>query len=133
MSRVGGQSPDAYGLSLTVNVQGATAGTPVHANYPLVWDDSAGFSAALPGDGVAFDLIAKHTVEDALTPLGCWLVTGDSRVHVLNYTGAAPVIGGSIVANGTGGVRAVDTVAGETGVGRVLYVDTARSTVEVLV
>lgn len=133
MSRVGGQSPDAYGLSLTVNVPAATSGAPIHANYTLVWDEAGSYAAALATDGSDFNLIAKHTVEDALTPLGAWLVTGDSRVHVLDYTGADPTIGSSVVANGTGGVRAADTVGGETGVGRVLYIDTARSYVEVLV
>jgi hypothetical protein len=133
MSRVGGQSPDAYGLSITVNVPAATSTAPVRANYPLVWDDTAPFSAALAPDGEAFDLIAKHTVEDALTPLGAWVTPGNSRVQQLTYTGTAPAVGGSVVSDGAGNVRAADTVGGETGAGRVLYVDTARSYVEVLV
>jgi hypothetical protein len=133
MSRVGGQSPDAYGLSITVNVPAATSAAPVKYNYPLKWDDTAPFSAALCADGDVVELIAKHTVEDAITPLGAWVPGGNSRVHVLNYTGTAPAIGSAIVANGQGGVRAVDTVGGETGSGQVLYVDTSRNTVEVLV
>lgn len=133
MSRVGGQSPDAYGLSITVNVPSATAQEPIKANYPLVWDDTAPFSAAIAPAGSGFDLIAKHTVEDALTPLGAWVTPGNSRVQQLTFTGTAPTVGGSVVSDGNGNVRGADTAGGETGTGRVLYVDTARNYAEVLV
>lgn len=131
MTRVGGQSPDDYGLSLTVNVPTASATNRVESNQPLRW--AAGpYNAVKAADGESFDLVAKHPVEDALTPLGCWLAPGKSRVHVFSYTGAtAPVVGGAVVANGTGGVR--EPGAAATTTGRVLFVDTAKSIVEVLI
>lgn len=130
--RVGGQSPDAYGLSLTVKVSTASPTNRVESNQPLVWA-AGSYNADIAPAGAVFNLVAKHPVEDALTPLGCWLAnTGSSRVHVFSYTGAAPTVGGSVVSNGTGGVMAA--AGTETGLtNRVLYVDTARSYVEVLI
>ncbi|MGP4063084.1 hypothetical protein [Halobacillus sp. H74] len=130
MSRIGGQSPDAYGLSLTVKVPAATETNPVHDSYPLVYDDTEPYAAAIATDGSAFDLIAKHTVKDALTPLGVWRASG--RVHKFDFSGTAPGIGTAVVANGAGGVRAEDGAAGETGVGRVQFVNAELSYVEVL-
>lgn len=131
MTRVGGQSPDSYGLSMTVNVPTATAANKVETNQPLRWG-AGEFAAVKAADGEVIQLVAKHPVEDALTPLGVWVAGGNSRVHVFTYTGAAPALHGGIVANGTGGVRAAaGTETGNTS--RVLYVDTARSQVEVLI
>jgi hypothetical protein len=131
MSRVGGQSPDSYGLSLTVNVPTASATNKTNTNQPLRW--TAGpFSAVNAADGEVIQLVAKHPVEDALTPLGVWVAGGNSRVHVFDYTGTAPALGAGVVANGTGGVRAAaGTETGNTS--RVLYVDTVRKYVEVLI
>lgn len=128
MTRVGGQSPDSYGLSLTVNVPSATAANKVETNQPLRW--AAGdYAAVKAAAGEAFDMVAKHPVEDALTPLGVWLASGGARVHVFRYTGTVPTVGGSVAADGLGGVTGTAT-ANST---RVLYVDTARSYVEVLI
>lgn len=130
--RVGGQSPDAYGLSLTVKVPTASATNKVNSNQPLVWAAGA-YNASIAPDGSIFNMVAKHPVEDATTPLGVWLAnTGASRIHVFSFTGAPPTVGGSVVSNGTGGVRAA--AGTETGLNnRVLYVDTVRSYVEVLI
>lgn len=134
MSRVGGQSPDSYGFSTTVLVTDASDTNPVHSSYPLMWDTTTAHGASICADGDPVQLIAKHTVQDTLTPLGAWVCgTADSRINVLIYSGADPAIGDAIVADGNGGVRAADTVGGETGTGRVLYVDPSRNKVEVLV
>lgn len=134
MARVGGQSPDSYGLSTTVNVTNATEQNAVQSSYPLTWDDTAPHSAKLSADGESVDLIAKHTVTDAITPLGAWVCgQSDSRINVLTYSGADPALGSGVVADGNGGVRSADTAGGETGKGRVLYVDPSRNQVEVLV
>lgn len=133
--RVGGQSPDAYGLSLTVKVPSASATSPVETNTPLIWA-SGSYNAAVAPAGSAFDMVAKHPVEDATTPLGVWLASGGARIQVMRYSGTAPTVGGSVVADGLGGV----TTAGVDGGGapisnntRVLYVDTVRSYCEVLI
>lgn len=128
MTRVGGQSPDSYGLSTTVIVTAATASAPVKTNQPLVWGTTA-HSAVIAAVDQAFDLVAKHPVEDALTPLGVWVCGGKSRIHVFSYTGADPVVGDSIVADGAGGVKKAAT-ANDT---KVLFVDTARKYVEALI
>ena len=131
MSRVGGQSPDSYGLSLTVNVPNASATNKTNTNQPLRWAGGP-YNAVNAADGDVIQLVAKHPVEDAVTPLGVWVASGNSRVHQFEYTGPAPELGAGIVANGTGGVRASDgTEEGNTS--RVLYVDTARNYVEALI
>ncbi|USK77827.1 hypothetical protein [Peribacillus frigoritolerans] len=131
MSRVGGQSPDSYGLSLTVNVPTASATKKTITNQPLRWAAGA-FNAINAIAGEVIQLVAKHPVEDALTPLGVWVAGGNSRVHVFTYTGTAPSLGAGIVADGTGGVKAA--LGSETGnTSRVLYVDTVRKYVEVLI
>lgn len=131
MARVGGQSPDAYGLSLTVKVPTASSANKTNTNQPLRW--AAGpYNAVNAAAGEVIQLVAKHPVEDALTPLGVWLAGGNGRVHVFTYTGAAPTVGAGIVADGTGGVQAAaGTETGNTS--RVLYVDTTRNYVEVLI
>lgn len=134
MARIGGQSPDSYGLSTTVSVTNATEENPAHSGYPLVWDTSTAHGAAIAASGEAVELIAKHTVKDAMTPLGAWVSgSGDTRINVLIYSGADPVIGDSVVADGNGGVRVADTAGGESSNNRVLYVDPSRNKVEVLI
>ncbi|USK72673.1 hypothetical protein [Peribacillus asahii] len=128
MTRVGGQSPDSYGLSVTVTVPAATAGAPVKTNEPLKWGAGAYEAVKAVADDV-IALVAKHPVEDGLTPLGAWVAGGNSRVHVFTYSGTAPTVGGSVVADGLGGVKSTVT-ANST---RVLYVNTARQQVEVLI
>ena len=128
MTRVGGQSPDSYGLSVTVTVPAATKAAPVAVNQPLVWGTTANSAVKAAADAV-FDLVAKHPVDDALTPLGCWVAGSKARVHVFAYTGTAPTVGGSIVADGLGGVKATATA----NYSRVLFVDTTRKYVEVLI
>lgn len=129
--RVGGQSPDSYGLSLSVKVPLATAVAPVTTNQPLKWGATA-YEAVAAVDGDVFTLVAKHPVEDALTPLGVWLVNEKTRVHVFTYTGTAPTIGSGVVANGTGGVKAAIGTEPDLN-NQVLYVDTVRLYVEVLI
>ncbi|MCU6603772.1 hypothetical protein OCO53_25360 [Peribacillus frigoritolerans] len=126
MARVGGQVPDSYGLSLTVTVPAASDASPVEAGDILNFTATGPYHAALAADGGAVQLIAKHPVTDPLTPLGVW-VLGFSRVQKMNFSGAAPAIGSSVVADGAGGVRADATANGS----RVLYVDAARGYVEV--
>lgn len=128
MTRVGGQVPDSYGLSLTVTVPAASEANPVDAGDVLNFATTGPYHAALAADGGAVQLIAKHPVSDPLTPLGVW-VLGFSRVQKMTYTGTAPAIGDAVVSNGAGGVRAA--AAGTTNGTRVLFVDTARSYVEV--
>lgn len=126
-TRIGGPIPDSYGLSLTVKVPTATAANPVETGTPLSWSATAAYAAIPTANGNVPDMVAKHPVSDGFTPLGVH-VYGASRIAIFPYTGAAPALGGSIVANGTGGVITAGTGNGT----RVLFVDTARKIVEVL-
>lgn len=127
MPRVGGPIPDSYGLSLSVKVPTASDANPVNAGTPLSWVATAANSAAPSAAGAVPDMVAKHPVSDAFTPLGVHVFKA-SRVAVFTYSGTAPAIGASIEANGVGGVRAAAAGNGT----RVLYVDTTRTSVEVL-
>ena len=127
-TRIGGPIPDSYGLSLTVKVPTASEANPVETGTPLSWSATAAYSAIPTADGAVPDMVAKHPVSDGFTPLGVHVFRA-SRIGIFEYTGTAPALGASIVANGTGGVRDAGATPNET---RVLYVDTARSIVEVL-
>lgn len=130
MPRAGGQSPHSYGLKVTVKVPTATASAPVSSGDQLVLSTDGAYEAAPAQAGDPIQLIAINGTEDALTPVGAFLF-GFSRVHHLAFSGTAPAIGSGVVAAGDGTVRAADTGGGETGNGFVLFVDTARSYVEV--
>lgn len=129
MTRIGGPIPDSYGLSLTVKVPTASEANPIDTGDLLTWDATTAYGAVKAADGAVPDMKAKHPVTDPYTPLGVHVFNA-SRVEVFNYTGAAPAIGASVVADGTGGVRAVGTEPANGT--RVLFVDTERSIVEVL-
>ena len=126
-TRIGGPIPDSYGLSLTVKVPTASETNPIETGTPLSWSATTAYAAIPTPSGSLPDMKAKHPVSDPFTPLGVHVFNA-SRVEVFPYTGAAPALGSSIVADGTGGVMTTAT-ANAT---RVLYVDTARSIVEVL-
>jgi hypothetical protein len=131
MARVGGQVPDSYGLSYTVNVPTASATNPVEADDLLVWSTAGPHSAAPAAAGDPVQLIAKHPVTDPLEPLGVWVI-GFSRIQKMRFSGTAPAIGASVAADGAGGVTAsVGGVAVADNGTRVLYVDAARGYVEV--
>ena len=68
MARLNTGLPDSYGLSLTVYVPDASETNPVNAGDVLVFDRSNGWGAVKAEDGVAIELIAKHTVTDPTTP-----------------------------------------------------------------
>lgn len=125
--RVGGPIPDSYGLSLTVKVPTASEANPVDTGTPLSWSTAQAYAAIPAAAGAVPDMVAKHPVSDPFTPLGVHVFRA-SRIAIFEYTGAAPALGGSIEANGTGGVR---TAAAANGT-RVLFVDTAKTIVEVL-
>lgn len=127
MTRVGGVTPDDYGLSLTVTVPTASADNPIRQGDTLRFAATGPYHAAPTADGEEIQLVAKHPVYDPLSPLGVH-VYGFSRVDRYRYTGTAPAIGASIVAAGKNSVR--EAAAG-TGTGYVLFVDTARGMVEV--
>ncbi|MGG1571603.1 hypothetical protein [Fictibacillus sp. NRS-1165] len=129
MPRVNGTLPDSYGLSLSVYVSTASEANPIEQGDVLSWSATGNYTAVPAADGAEVDLVAKHPVSDPLTPLGVY-VYGFSRVERLTYSGTAPGLGTSVVANGTGGVRAA--TAGVDNGSRVVYVDTTRSYVEVL-
>lgn len=132
MPRVGGPVPDSYGLSLTVKVPIASEANPIDTGDLLVWD-ATGANTMIPApDGALPQGRAKHPVSDPFTPLGVHVFgTSPTRVEQIPYTGAAPALGASVVANGTGGVRALGaSPANHT---RVLFVDTARKIVEILI
>ena len=126
MPRIGGTLPDSYGLSASVYVPTATTAAPIAKGQPLTFADTGGYHAAAAAAGATVELIAKHGVEDGQTPLGVYVV-GFSRIDELKYTGDAPAIGGSVEADGAGAYRAALADNGT----RVLYVDTARMTVDV--
>jgi hypothetical protein len=126
MPRVGGVVPDSYGLSLTVTVPTASATNAVEAGDTLRFVTTGPYHAAKTVAGEAIQLVAKHPVNDGLTPLGVY-VYGFSRVDRFEFTGAAPAIGASIESAGDGLVRAAAAANGSY----VLYVDTTRSYVEV--
>lgn len=126
MSRIGGTLPDAYGLSISVYVPTATEAAPIRKGAPLTFAATGGYHAAPAAAGAAVQLIAKHEVSDGSTPLGVY-VSGYSRVDEVRYTGPAPVVGGSIEADGAGGYRAAAAANNSL----VLYVDAARGTVDV--
>lgn len=132
MARAGGQSPHSYGLKVTVKVPTATSSAPVSAGDQLVLSTDGAYEAAPATSGDPIQLIAINGTDNALTPVGAFLF-GFSRVHHLAYSGTAPAIGAGVVAAGDGTVRAADTGAtpAEEGSGFVLFVDTARSYVEV--
>ncbi|WP_306010481.1 hypothetical protein [Bacillus sp. MMSF_3328] len=126
MARVGGVVPDSYGLSLTVTVPTASAANPVEADDLLVFATTGPYQAAKAPAGAAIVMKAKHPVSDGLTPLGVH-VYGYSRVDKFTYSGTAPAIGASIESAGDDTVRTAAAANGSF----VLYVDTARSYVEV--
>ncbi|MGE7191767.1 hypothetical protein [Lysinibacillus fusiformis] len=126
MSRVGGVVPDSYGLSLTVTVPAASATNPVHTDELLVFATTGPYQAAKAPAGTGVVLKAKHPVTDALEPLGVH-VYGYSRVDKFTFSGDAPAIGASVESAGDGTVRTAAAANGSF----VLYVDTARSYVEV--
>lgn len=125
-NRVGGQVPDSYGLSLTVTCPTASETNPIDTGDILTFATTGPYHAVPAAAGAAVQMIAKHPVKDPFTPLGVW-VFGFSRVQKVYYTGTAPTIGGSIESDGAGAVRAAATANDSF----VLYVDTARSYVEV--
>lgn len=125
-NRVGGQVPDSYGLSLTVTCPTASETNPIETDDILTFATTGPYHAVPAAAGAAVQMIAKEPIKDPFTGIGVW-VFGFSRVQKMRYTGAAPVIGGSIEADGTGKVRAATTANGSY----VLFVDTARSYVEV--
>lgn len=127
MARVEGITADSYGLSMSVYVSNATAGAPVLQGAPLKFADTAPYTMVKCVAGDIPQARAKHNVSSATEPLGVH-VFGFSRVNSFTYTGTAPTIGDSIEANGTGGVRAAAEANGTL----VMYVDTAKSIVEVL-
>lgn len=127
MVRIGGPIPDSYGLSLTVKIPTATLSAPVAVGTPLSWSNASAYSAVPAVAGGPIDLVTKEKAEDGLTPIGVHVFRA-SRVAIYTYSGTAPALGASIEPNGTGGVRTVATGNGT----RVLYVDTTRSIVEVL-
>lgn len=126
-TRIGGPIPDSYGLSLTVKVPTASEANPVETGTPLSWSATAAYSAIPTPNGSLPDMKAKHPVSDGFTPLGVHVFNA-SRVEVFPYTGTAPALGTSIVADGTGGVMTTATANGT----RVLFVDNVRKIVEVL-
>jgi hypothetical protein len=126
MSRVGGVVPDSYGLSLTVTVPAASLANPVNTDELLVFATTGPYQAAKAPAGAGVVLKAKHPVKDALEPLGVH-VYGYSRVDKFTYSGTAPTIGASVESAGDGTVRTAAAANGSF----VLYVDTARSYVEV--
>ena len=126
MPRVGGQVPDSYGLSLTVTCPTASETNPVEADDILTFASTGPYHVAPADAGDPIQVIAKHPVTDPFTPLGV-CVLGYSRVQKMKYTGTAPTIGSSVEADRTGGVRTAATAGNNL----VLYVDTARSYVEV--
>lgn len=132
MTRVGGPIPDSYGLSLTVKCPTASEANPIDTGDLLVWSGTSAYSMVPAADGAVPAGRAKHPVSDPFTPLGVHVFgTSPTRVEQISYTGAAPALGASVVANGTGGVRALGAEAANHT--RVLFVDTARSLVEVLI
>lgn len=131
-TRVGGPIPDSYGLSLSVKCPTASEANPIDSGDLLLWDATGAYQMIPATDGAVPQGRAKHPVSDPFTPLGVHVFgTSPTRVEQIPYTGAAPIIGASVVANGAGGVRAlgVETVNHT----RVLFVDTARLIVEILI
>lgn len=133
MPRVGGPIPDSYGLSLSVKCPTASEANPIESGDLLVWDDTSAYGAIPAPAGALPDMRAKHPVSDPFTPLGVH-VFGASRVEQFTYTGAAPAIGAAVASDGAGGVTGVDGAGAAIAANgtRVLFVDTARSIVEVL-
>lgn len=126
MARVGGVVPDSYGLSHTVTVPTASEANPVAADELLVFATTGPYQARKAAAGEVVTLKAKHPVTDGLTPLGVHIY-GYSRVDKFTYSGVAPAIGASIESAGDGTVRTAAAANGSF----VLYVDTARTYVEV--
>ncbi|MGM9926027.1 MAG: hypothetical protein ACI35R_17415 [Bacillus sp. (in: firmicutes)] len=134
MTRVGGPIPDSYGLSLTVKCPTASEANPINTGDLLSWDGTTAYGVIKTPSGQVPDARAKHNVVDPYTPLGAHVFNA-SRVEVFTYSGAAPAIGASVVSDGKGGVMAMGAPAegAPTGNGtRVLFVDTAKKVVEVL-
>ncbi|MBA4543987.1 hypothetical protein H1164_13945 [Thermoactinomyces daqus] len=126
-TRVGGVTPHAYGLQVTVLVPSATPTQPVNEGDLLKLITTAPYSAAPCADGDPVQLKAIHGgVTDDTTPVGCHLY-GFSRVDKFKFTGAEPTIGASVVAAGNGVVK----VSPENNGTFVLFVDSSRNIVEV--
>lgn len=134
MPRVNHNLPDSYGLSLTVYVPTASETTPVEQGDALTFVATASNSVAPSAAGDVVHCRAKHTVSDPMEPLGVH-VYGFSRVDTFTFTGTAPAIGASVVADGAGGMMDAGVDAGGAPIAngtRVVYVDTAAGTVDVL-
>lgn len=124
--QMGGPSPDEYGFKLTMYAPAATEAAPIEEGQPLVY--GPGPYEVAPAPAGTADLIAKGYASDGRTPVAA-LVIGTGRVDTLAYTGAAPTIGASMESDGAGAWRVAAAANGT----RVLYVDTARGVVDLLV
>lgn len=130
----GGVLPDDYGLSLTVFVDKATMDNPVKAGTPLKLDPDGGeYAAKKCEDGDEVQLVTKHGVVDKDQPVGVYAY-GFSRNNEFEYSGDAPSVGDSVVADGDGGVK-VSADGDGNGEGNGTYValvNESNKTVEVL-
>lgn len=130
----GGVIPDDYGLSLTVFVDKATEDKPLKAGAPLKFDPDGGeYAVKKCDDGDEIEMVAKHDVIDKDQPLGVY-VYGYSRNNEFEYSGDAPSVGDSVVADGDGKVKKSEDSDGngEDNGSYVALVDESNKKVEVL-
>lgn len=130
-NRIGGNSPDHRGLSVTIFVKAASVASPVNKGDLFVLDATNGdYGAKRAVDGDIPLYVAKHGgVVSPDRPVGAFLIGGKQRIHQLPYTGTAPTLGASVVASGASTVKATATPNATL----VLKVDTVRQIVEVLI
>ena len=130
-NRIGGNSPDHRGLSVSIFVKGITPASPVEVGDLFVQDPTHGdYGVKRCVDGDVIEFVAKAGgVVDPERAVGAFVVGTKSRIHQMKYTGTAPALGSSIVAGGAKLVKATATPNAT----KVLKVDTVNSIVEVLI